>query len=52
MLMFKGNINDDVNLYQSRVLKNAKHKLVQPIFIFFYLLREIRRPYYGIDQLF
>ena len=32
--LFKGNINDDVDLYWSYVLENGKNKLVWPTFTF------------------
>ena len=47
----KGNIYDNVDLYQSCVPQMADINLFQPNF-FFHLLHEIIRFYYSIDELF
>ena len=43
MQMFEGNINDDVNLYQSCVLKVANINLFDTSLFSFHLLHEIIR---------
>ena len=49
--MFEGNINCDINLYQSCVLKMANINLFDPFLLLFRLLHEIIRFCYGIDEL-